>query len=108
MFFKSIFGVLLTLSLFNSTFAQTNLTQFRGAGALGVATDDPNLPDKWSATENVVWRTDIPGTGWSSPVVWGNAIFLTSVISASDEEKPKKGLYFGGNREAAPRHPRVA
>lgn len=101
MFFKSIFGVLLTLSLFNSTFAQTNWTQFRGAGALGVATDDPNLPDKWSTTENVVWRTDIPGTGWSSPVVWGNAIFLTAVISASDEEKPKKGLYFGGERPAS-------
>lgn len=75
--------------------------QFRGAGSLGVATDDPRLPDRWSQTENVVWKADIPGIGWSSPVVWGNTIFLTSVISASSEETPKKGLYFGGERPAS-------
>jgi outer membrane protein assembly factor BamB len=98
---KIIFALLLISFSINSTFAQTNWSQFRGAGALGVANDDPSLPDKWSATENVVWKTEIPGTGWSSPVVWGDSIFLTSVISASDEEKPKKGLYFGGERPAS-------
>src|SRR5262249_27316618 len=71
--------------------------QFRGPGALGVA-EDPSLPDKWSTTENVTWKSDVPGTGWSSPVVWGESIFLTSVISSSEGEKPKKGLYFGGER----------
>ncbi len=95
---KTIFAMLLISLSVNSVFAQTNWSQFRGAGALGVAADDPNLPEKWSQTENVVWKTDIPGTGWSSPVVWGDSIFLTTVISASDEEKPKKGLYFGGER----------
>jgi hypothetical protein len=95
---KISFALLLISFSINSIFAQTNWSQFRGAGALGVASDDPNLPDKWSQTENVVWKTEIPGTGWSSPVVWGDSIFLTSVISASDEEKPKKGLYFGGER----------
>jgi hypothetical protein len=95
---KIIFVLLLISLSINAAFAQTNWTQFRGAGSLGVAADDPNLPDKWSPTENVVWKSDIPGTGWSSPVVWGDSIFLTSVISASDEEKPKKGLYFGGER----------
>lgn len=74
--------------------------QFRGSAA-GVA-EDKNLPERWSATENVAWKIDIPGRGWSSPVVAGDRIFLTSVISAGAEEPPKKGLYIGGNREAAP------
>lgn len=66
---------------------------------MGVA-DDPTLPDKWSATDNVAWKVEIPGVGWSSPIVWGDRIFLTSVISSVDGEKPKKGLYFGGERKA--------
>ncbi len=72
--------------------------QFRGPGSTGVA-DDPLLPDKWSATENVAWKTAIPGVGWSSPIIWGDKIFVTSVISSADVEKPKKGLYFGGERK---------
>jgi len=40
-----------------------------------VAADDPRLPDKWSRTENVVWKLDVPGFGWSSPVVWAIFIF---------------------------------
>jgi outer membrane protein assembly factor BamB len=67
-----------------------------------VAADDPALPDTWSATRNVVWKAEIPGSGWSSPVVWGDRIFLTSVISTVAAEAPKKGLYFGGNRENIP------
>src|SRR5258708_3128110 len=76
--------------------------QFRGPESLGIA-DDTNLPDTWSSTQNVAWKTDIPGTGWSSPVVWGDRIFLTSVISADKQETPKKGLYFGGNRLDPPK-----
>jgi len=75
--------------------------QFRGPQSTGVA-DDPVLPETWSATRNVVWKTEIPGSGWSSPVVWGDRIFLTSVISTVTPEAPKKGLYFGGNREGIP------
>ena len=75
--------------------------QFRGPQSTGVA-DDPNVPDTWSTTRNVVWKTEIPGSGWSSPVVWGDRIFLTSVISTVAPETPKKGLYFGGNREGIP------
>src|SRR5499427_1326737 len=76
--------------------------QFRGPESLGVA-EDAGLPDTWSSTQNVAWKTDVPGTGWSSPVVWGDRIFLTSVISADKQEAPKKGLYFGGNRLEPPK-----
>ncbi|HXI43653.1 MAG TPA: PQQ-binding-like beta-propeller repeat protein [Bryobacteraceae bacterium] len=75
--------------------------QFRGPQSTGVA-DDAALPETWSATSNVVWKAEIPGSGWSSPVVWGDRIFLTSVISTVAPETPKKGLYFGGNREGIP------
>ena len=43
--------------------------QFRGPNAIPVS-DNPNLPSHWSTRENVEWATDIPGTGWSSPIVW--------------------------------------
>jgi len=75
--------------------------QFRGPQSTGVA-EDPALPDTWSTTRNVVWKAGIPGSGWSSPVVWGDRIFVTSVISSVEPEAPKKGLYFGGNREGTP------
>ena len=45
--------------------------QFRGLTA-GAVADDPALPERWSETENVVWTVDIPGLGWSSPIVSGD------------------------------------
>jgi outer membrane protein assembly factor BamB len=73
----------------------------------GRTSDDPRLPDHWSSTENVAWKADIPGLGWASPVVAGNRIFITTVISATPEEKPSKGLYLPGSgkhgeRKASP------
>jgi outer membrane protein assembly factor BamB len=68
--------------------------QFRGNMA-GVGVDHPDLPESWSTTENVRWVLDVPGLGWSSPVVSGNHVFVTSVVSAAPEEKPKPGFYLG-------------
>lgn len=50
-------------------------------------------PAKWSATENVAWKTDVPGLGWSSPVVWGNRVFLTTCVNKGETVAPRKGLY---------------
>jgi len=72
-------------------------TQFRGEGARGVA-GGQSIPSSWSSTEQVAWKTEVPGKGWSSPVVWDNQIFLTAVINEGETEAPKKGLYFGGER----------
>ena len=96
---KSITAVILVGLLLTTATAQSNWAQFRGPGSLGVA-EDPALPDTWSTTQNVAWKAEIPGTGWSSPAVWGDNIFLTSVVSSVEGEKPKKGLYFGGERKA--------
>lgn len=50
--------------------------QFRGPGG-NARSDDKGTPDKWSETENVVWKTKLPGLGTSSPITVGDAIFLT-------------------------------
>jgi outer membrane protein assembly factor BamB len=88
----------ITIALSAADPAKDQWPQFRGPGSTGVA-DDPALPDKWSQTENIAWKTPIPGVGWSSPIIWGDRIFVTTVISSADVEKPKKGLYFGGERK---------
>ena len=75
--------------------AEAEWPQFRGLRA-GAVADDPALPDTWSETENVAWTVDIPGLGWSSPVVWGDHIFITSAISAGEERAPVPGLYDPG------------
>jgi outer membrane protein assembly factor BamB len=77
--------------------AELNWPMFRGPGANGVV-DNAGLPERWTDSQNVSWRVDVEGRGWSSPIVWGNQVFLTTVINESVSESPKKGLYFGGNR----------
>ena len=71
-----------------------NWPSFRGADALSVAADDPRLPISWSQTENVAWKAEVPGLGWSAPVVWGNSVIVTTVVTDGVEPEPKKGLYF--------------
>lgn len=63
---------------------------FGGANS-GVADDHPTLPDTWRETENVVWSAPVPGQSWSSPVVWGDVVFLTSAISSGKEPVPERG-----------------
>ncbi len=65
---------------------------FRGGARAGVA-EGPSYPDTWSADRNVVWKKTVPGRGWSSPVVWGERIFVTSVLSDADLPEQRKGLY---------------
>lgn len=77
--------------------ADLNWPMFRGPGANGVV-DNAGLPERWTDSQNVSWRVDVEGRGWSSPIVWGNQVFLTTVVNESVSESPKKGLYFGGNR----------
>lgn len=78
-----------------------NWPAFRGADATGVA-EGENFPLTWSASENVEWKADIPGRGWSSPIVWGRRIFLTTVVNTGTTPEAKKGLYFKGEQHEAP------
>lgn len=73
--------IVVALTLLPSATRAEDWPRFRGPTGQGISTE-PNPPMKWSATENVVWRTAIPGVGWSSPVVHGDRVFVTT---ATDE-----------------------
>jgi outer membrane protein assembly factor BamB len=65
-------------------------SQFRGPGGLGT-TSEKDLPVQWSPKKNIVWRTELPGPGASSPVTAGNRIFLTCYTGYGvDGAKPGK------------------
>ena len=67
----------LLLGLGAASLVAENWPQFRGPGGQGVAADEA-LPLRWSATENILWKTGLPGESWSSPVVWGERVFVTT------------------------------
>jgi outer membrane protein assembly factor BamB len=71
-----VFILLLALALPSSTDAE-NWPGWRGPLRTGVTTDT-GVPTTWSPTENVLWKSAVPGTGISNPVVWGDRVFLTS------------------------------
>lgn len=57
----------------------SNWPQWRGSDSSGVSADT-TLPAEWSTTQNILWKVPIPGRGHSSPIVWGNRVFLTTSI----------------------------
>ena len=65
---------------------------FRGHDMSGIAPGG-GIPEKWSTTENIRWKVAVPGQGWSSPIVWGDTVFITSGISGKPFKKPTAGLY---------------
>ncbi len=75
-----------------------NWPSFRGPQASGIA-EGQNLPEKWNGKtgENILWRTPIPGLAHSSPVVWGNRIFVTSAVSSDPKATFRPGLYGDGD-----------
>jgi outer membrane protein assembly factor BamB len=73
----------LTAVLSQPAFAAGNWPQFRGPDGQGHS-DATNLPLTWSETQNIKWKTPIHGKGWSSPVIWGNQIWMTT---ASEDAK---------------------
>jgi len=73
-----LFITIITASLGQSALAQ-NWPQWRGPMGSGIS-NEKNLPGEWGADKNIRWKTPLPGRGHSSPVVWGNRIFLTTDI----------------------------
>ncbi|MEO8027309.1 MAG: PQQ-binding-like beta-propeller repeat protein, partial [Bryobacteraceae bacterium] len=86
---------------------QADWIGFRGPGATGV-TNLKNLPTTWSDKENIAWRTEIPGMGFSSPIVVGRKIFITTGIRGEKIEgvMPRKHV-FPGQKTADFVHPQT-
>jgi outer membrane protein assembly factor BamB len=82
---------LLLAALASPLAAQDHWPQFRGPHG-SAAVKDTSLPVTWSARKNVLWQAEIPGRGWSSPVVWGNRVFVTAVLN-DKTPPPRRGLY---------------
>jgi len=71
-------GVALTM-LAGGSVAAADWPQWRGPFGTG-ATDELDLPSRWSATDNIAWKSSLGGVGVSSPIVAGNLVFVTSQI----------------------------
>lgn len=65
---------------------------FRGHNLSGVS-PSTKVPERWSRKENVKWVAEIPGNGWSSPIVWGATVYVTSAIGKKAFKQPSPGLY---------------
>ena len=70
--------------------------QFRGPDANPVGVDE-SLPERWSTTENVEWVVAVPGVGWSSPVVVGGKVFLTTAVTDGEAKPPQIGTEYSNN-----------
>ena len=73
-----------------------NWPQWRGPDSIPVS-DNPNLPDTWSTIDNVEWVAEVPGVGWSSPIVWGNKVFLTAATGDRPMKQPSLGTDFSND-----------
>ncbi len=91
-------GLALGLLVFHSAAAEENpeakkyWNNFRGPTENGVSTT-AQPPSQWSTTENIAWKTALPGNGSSSPIVWGERVFVTAAInmqSDADEKQPPR------------------
>ena len=80
--FASVATGLLTV-LAALTANATNWPGWRGADGTGLSSEK-NLPLKWSTNENVRWRVALPGPGNSSPIVWGNRVFVAQAVKDED------------------------
>jgi outer membrane protein assembly factor BamB len=110
---KSAF-LCLFLILFSQEIYAGDWPQWRGPSSNGVSTDSPGLPVHWGAGDHIAWKISLDGLGASSPIVWGDRIFVTSQkgrapvqpgenprLARDDNELAGKENPIGGRRMAA-------
>ena len=80
------------------TATEKNWPQFRGPQASGVAEGFP-LPSNWNVPKNINlrWKTPIPGLAHSSPVIWGDRLFVTTAVSSANNQSLQTGLFGAGD-----------
>lgn len=92
----SIFLMLLSLSgILFAQQAEPSWTHFRGDQLNGIS-EEKNLPLTWNDTTNVLWKTAINGKGWSSPVILGDQVWLTTATGAGKEMRAVCMDFFSG------------
>lgn len=96
-------GLCLGVALLLTSCAGNNWPQFRGP-ANNMTVNNSNLPDQWGLDQNIRWTYELSGSGWSSPIVWGDKLFISSAFpekkSAPAVQEPQ-----GPPPGAGPRRP---
>jgi len=88
--------VILSLSVASAFAAQPEWPGFRGPSSNPSAVNS-NLPGKWSKTSNIEWTTTLDGLGWSSPIVTGKSIFVTTVTTDGKAKQPQVGSEYSND-----------
>src|SRR5690349_16944492 len=94
-----IYSLIFILLLAIATKAQEAWPQFRGPESNPVGTH-AKLAERWSKTENVEWSHAIPGRGWSSPIVTGGKVYLTTVTTDGKSKQPQTGTEYSNEYAA--------
>ncbi len=93
----------LALAALSAQDAEHNWPQWRGPLGTGVAPHaDPPL--EWSEDENVRWKVSVPGTGHSSPIVWGERVFVTTAVPTGEAVEPAPETAPGAHDNAPVTH----
>ncbi|MCU0407709.1 MAG: PQQ-like beta-propeller repeat protein [Bacteroidales bacterium] len=83
---RSIF-IIIILTVFSSLFCRSqNWPGWRGPAGDGTSSEG-NLPVKWDSVTNVIWKTPVPGVGYSSPIVWNDRIFTCTALPSTQEKQ---------------------
>jgi outer membrane protein assembly factor BamB len=88
--------VILSLSIACAYAAEPEWPGFRGPSSNPSAANS-NLPDKWSKTSNIEWAATLDGLGWSSPIVTGKNIFVTTVTTDGKAKQPQVGANYSND-----------
>jgi outer membrane protein assembly factor BamB len=75
-----------------------NWPQWRGPGSQGVSSETA-LPTAWAPDRNIAWKTELPGSGHSSPIVWGDRLFVTAVVEGEPIPGQKPVVHMMGGKE---------
>jgi outer membrane protein assembly factor BamB len=97
MVFGRFLALGLSLGLVSAAVQAGDWPQFRGPN--GGVSDERQLPVEWGGSKNVRWKVRIPGYGWSSPIVWGDKVLVTTAVGEKQKAPLRKGP---GKGEDAP------
>lgn len=89
---------LLAISSLTTAGSAANWPQWRGPDGSGISTEK-NLPASWTPKTNIKWKAAIPGRGHSSPIVWGNRVFVTTAVEGDVVPGAKAAKHMLGDKE---------
>src|SRR6185503_12108913 len=91
------FSLMLILAAATVSVSAENWPQWRGPGSQGISAE-ARVPTEWSSSTNVAWKAELP-SGHSSPIVWGDRIFVTSAIEGDVVPGAKAAVHLLDNKE---------